>query len=250
MRRAAPGVGGVVGPVGRAGGVVDEAVVGALVADDLDAGGLERVDVGRAASTGRRCPTIASVGARARRGHGVERLALASALPVLGHPDHPVERRPPGAKRPVPAALSVNIPPMQNPMTPTGSTPGGVGRGHARRRARARRRACRPRQPLLAAAGPRARATARPRTPPSRCSSASRGALVVEQRPQAQMSGTARTRPRDGRAVGAGELGRRAGRQRDAHAGFYAVGRDRRAPAGSGVAVEDARLGQAATGPP
>ena len=88
----APGVGRVVGAVGRAAVVVHEAVVGALVADHRDARCLSRLDVG-----GRR-PLVGRADdrhGRAGAGSGDRRRAarrLPSPRQCSGHADHPVER--------------------------------------------------------------------------------------------------------------------------------------------------------------
>ena len=91
-----PGVGGVVGAVGRALGHVDEAVLRLRVDDDLAVGSVpprlpERLDVGR------RRERVLPTEDRERRAHlgdGVERLPQPRPAPVRGEPDHPVERRP------------------------------------------------------------------------------------------------------------------------------------------------------------
>ena len=92
---ARPGVGGVVGAVRRALGVVHEAVVG------VRRRRRSRSRRGRATRrAARRCRPAGVHGSsraedRERRAHlrrGVERLARLRAAPVLGHADHPVER--------------------------------------------------------------------------------------------------------------------------------------------------------------
>ena len=85
--------------------VVDEAVVGALVADHGDAGGLGGLDVGG------RGPLVDGADDRHGRGRHRRRVTASSgsivslALPVLGHLEHPVEAHRARWKRPVPAAL-------------------------------------------------------------------------------------------------------------------------------------------------
>ena len=114
-------VGGVVGAVRRAVGVVHEAVVGVGVDDDLAVGpvaprGPQRLDVGRRASTGPR--------RRRSRASGTTSAAVSSGSRWLGPrqssgtPDHPVERHR-AVERPVAAALSVYMPPMQKPRIAT-----------------------------------------------------------------------------------------------------------------------------------
>ena len=183
-----PGVRGVVGAVRRAAVVVDEAVVGALVAHDGDAGRLGRLDVGRRrplvdgaddghGRAGARRPCTASSGSM-----------RAVALPVVGHLEHPVE-----ADRPVEApgagGLEREHPAHAEPgdadrldleqvggRHQVGEERPVVDRGHRRRAA--------PR-----AACPPAPATAPPPPPPSRCSSASRCACSSNSGRNPMMSG-------------------------------------------------------------
>ena len=197
-----PGVGGVVGTVGRTAVVVDEAVVGALVAHDGDAGRLGRGHVRRRVSTGRRCRRWPSPDRRSGGRTASSGSIGALALPVIRHLEHPVERHGPvkasgahGLQREHAAHAEARDADRRRPRA--GRPP------RRRRRGTPDRRSCRPAAADRRAAGPRARATARRRPRPSRCSSASRWAWSSNSGRSPMMSGIS-TNPRDGARPSAG----------------------------------------------
>jgi len=193
---------------------VHEAVVGALVADDLDAGGLERLQV-----LGRH-PGVGGAGDVQRRaglgaGEGVERLALARAAPHLRDPGHAVE-----GHRPVEPAGAGGLHGVHAPHAETEDADrldaGGVGRGHRVAEHAVVVQVAGGRQPVL-----QRRQVVAPRPHVEGAHDPAvlggePGDHLVEQGPEAADVGDD-DQPTGGRALGAGDLGGRAGRQGDAH---------------------------------
>ena len=92
LEHPAPGVGGVVGAVGGARRVVDEAVLGALVRARPSTPAASSAATSSGGVQMSAVPMIAIVGQRSGRREEVERLTQLVAAPLLGDADHPVER--------------------------------------------------------------------------------------------------------------------------------------------------------------
>ena len=185
------------------------------VDDDGDVGQPRRSATSAGGCTGSRAAEIASTGQAPGPASGVERLGLAGAPPLLGHADHPVERRPPGRSGRSPAALSAYMPPMQKPRTrdrarmPVASAAGDEVADLAVVVERADRRQALLERQVLAAGERLGRAR-----PPSRSRRPGARHMVVEQRPQPHDVGAQRPAPWPGRRRGgpARPACRRAGR--------------------------------------
>ena len=214
-----------------------EAVVGTLVAHDLDPHA-PRARRGRLpAARGRRCRRWRAPGRR--RGGRARRAARPASGSATSRAPGPCRRRtPPGRTGPVPAAFSAYMPPMQNPTTATGST--SVASAAATASPSTRSSSSVPPAASLDSI------VVRSSRPPHRSkahttqpfSSARRATWSSKSGRRLPMSGI-RTRPRSagpsGRAISAGVPDGSVMRTPQVY----------RAGAASAVAVEDARLGQA-----